>query len=190
MKKTVIKILQISQKNTCFGVSFLIKLQALRPVTLLKRDSNTIIFLWNLRNFQEHLFWRTTISENLTSESSFCVTCNNNSRRNFYSTTSTLIEEKIQVFIFNLRQKDTSSRSNIFFGWSFCSINKFHQWNEGTTQTWKSPSSYKDVLSTLQRKVKSIQHDKTVVRNNLQENRQLTLLLFLLVNFKYVQFNI
>ena len=29
-----------------------------RPATLLKRDSNTSIFLWNLQNFQEHLFWR------------------------------------------------------------------------------------------------------------------------------------
>ena len=41
------KISQISQENTCLGV---------RPAALLKRDSNTIVFLWNLRNFQEHLF--------------------------------------------------------------------------------------------------------------------------------------
>ena len=29
-----------------------------RPATLLKRDSNTGVFLWILRNFQEHLFYR------------------------------------------------------------------------------------------------------------------------------------
>ena len=40
--------------NTCVGVS----LQAFRPATLL-RGSNTNVFLWILRNFLEHLFWRT-----------------------------------------------------------------------------------------------------------------------------------
>ena len=30
------------------------------PATLLKRDSNTNVFLWMLRNFWEHLFWRTS----------------------------------------------------------------------------------------------------------------------------------
>ena len=44
---------------------FLIKLLALRPATLLKRDSNTSVFLSNLRNstnFEERL--RTTVSVN------------------------------------------------------------------------------------------------------------------------------
>ena len=42
---------------------FLIKPQALRPATLLKRDSNTGVFLWNWRSFSwtasftEHLQW-------------------------------------------------------------------------------------------------------------------------------------
>ena len=57
--KTFLKILQYSQKNTCVGVSFLINLQPIRPVTLLIRGSNTIISLWISRNFWEHLFWRT-----------------------------------------------------------------------------------------------------------------------------------
>ena len=35
---------------------FLLKLQALRPTTLFKRDSNTGVFLWILRNFVEWLF--------------------------------------------------------------------------------------------------------------------------------------
>ena len=30
----------------------------LKACILLKRDSNTGFFLWTLRNFQEHLFWR------------------------------------------------------------------------------------------------------------------------------------
>ena len=40
---------------------FLIKLLAWRPVTLLKKDSNTGVFLWNLRNLWEHLFYRTLL---------------------------------------------------------------------------------------------------------------------------------
>ena len=46
-KKFFSNILRHSQENTCVGVSFLIKLQAISPVTLLKhglkRDSNTDI---------------------------------------------------------------------------------------------------------------------------------------------------
>ena len=38
--------------------SLLIKLQVFEPATLLKRDSNTVVFQWNLQNFWEHLFWR------------------------------------------------------------------------------------------------------------------------------------
>ena len=33
--------------------------ESFRPATLLKRDSNTDVFLTILRNFWEHLFWRT-----------------------------------------------------------------------------------------------------------------------------------
>ena len=43
-KKVFLKFFQISQENTCVGVS-LIKVQTLR------RDSNTGAFLWNLQNF-------------------------------------------------------------------------------------------------------------------------------------------
>ena len=43
-----LKILQNSQKNICVRVSILIKLQ---PATLLKRDSDTGVFLWILQNF-------------------------------------------------------------------------------------------------------------------------------------------
>ena len=40
---------------------FLIKLQAWRPATLLKRDSDTGVFLWNLRNFYNTFFYRTLL---------------------------------------------------------------------------------------------------------------------------------
>ena len=46
-------------KHQCWSL-FLIKLQAWRPATLLKRDSNTGVFLWNLRNSKEHLFLQNT----------------------------------------------------------------------------------------------------------------------------------
>ena len=49
-----LKILQMSQEYTCVGVSFFAKMKAFRPATLLKRDSYTGVFLWNLRNSQEH----------------------------------------------------------------------------------------------------------------------------------------
>ena len=48
-------------KHLCWSL-FLIKLQALRPATLLKKDSNTGVYLWNLRIFnntffKEHFQW-------------------------------------------------------------------------------------------------------------------------------------
>ena len=46
-------------KHLCWD-TFLIKLQALRPENLLKRDSNTGVFLRNLQNFYEHLFLQNT----------------------------------------------------------------------------------------------------------------------------------
>ena len=56
-KYEFLKISQISQENTYVRVS--IKLQAWRHRTLLKRDSNTNVFLWNLGNLLEHLFCKT-----------------------------------------------------------------------------------------------------------------------------------
>ena len=64
-----LKVLQISQESTCVGVSFFTKFQAFRPATILKRDSYTGVFLWNSRNSEEHLFWKT--SERLL----LCIDC-------------------------------------------------------------------------------------------------------------------
>ena len=55
-KKLSLKILQYSQENNCVGVSFLVKMQGLRTATLLKRDSNTGIFLTVLQIFYKKLF--------------------------------------------------------------------------------------------------------------------------------------
>ena len=44
-------------------VSLFNKVAGLRPATLLKRDSNTAVFLWSLRNFQERLFWRKFVND-------------------------------------------------------------------------------------------------------------------------------
>ena len=57
-------------KHLCWSL-FLIKLQAGRPATLLKRDSNTGFFLWNLPNFLENLIWRNTFFMQNTSNGCF-----------------------------------------------------------------------------------------------------------------------
>ena len=54
-----LKISQCAQENTCWSL-FLIKLQAWRPATLLKRDSSTGFLLLILRNFKETLFSQNT----------------------------------------------------------------------------------------------------------------------------------
>ena len=46
-------------KRLCW-IYFFIKLQGWGPAILLKRDSNTCVLLLILRNFEEHLFWRTS----------------------------------------------------------------------------------------------------------------------------------
>ena len=46
-------------ENICVGVSFY-KATGLKAATLLKRDFNTIVFLWNLQNFLEYLFLKSS----------------------------------------------------------------------------------------------------------------------------------
>ena len=61
VKKVFLNILQISQEKILEPL-FNIKLMTFRPATLLKRDSNTGVFLWNLQNILEHLLSGTSIS--------------------------------------------------------------------------------------------------------------------------------
>ena len=86
-KKLFLKISQYSQENTCDGVSFLIDLRASRPATFLERDSNTgrhlcwSIFLRKLQalkpvnllkdvaKFLRTLFWYKSAN------SCFCSSC-------------------------------------------------------------------------------------------------------------------
>ena len=49
---TSVALLSLSEKKQPPEICYFIYLYA----TLLKRDSNTGVFLWNLWNFQEHLF--------------------------------------------------------------------------------------------------------------------------------------
>ena len=60
VKKTLLKVLQNSQENTCLRVSFLLKLKASGLKLYLKRDSGTDVFLWILRNFYKHPFLQNT----------------------------------------------------------------------------------------------------------------------------------
>ena len=61
---------------------FSIKLQAFRPVYLLKKYSSAGVFLWTLQNFWEHLFWSTSAND------CFCIyeiqTTNNVIYRNLH----------------------------------------------------------------------------------------------------------
>ena len=46
----------LTGKPLCWSL-FLIKFHGWRPAFYLKRDSNTVVFLWILRNFSERLFY-------------------------------------------------------------------------------------------------------------------------------------
>ena len=61
LKYMFLNILQISKENTGVRGS-LIKFQAWRAAILLKRDFNRDLFLWNLRNFSENDFLKSTSS--------------------------------------------------------------------------------------------------------------------------------
>ena len=56
MKRVFLKILQNLRENTCARVSFLIRSHASDLQLYYKRDSDTDVFPWSLRNLQEHLF--------------------------------------------------------------------------------------------------------------------------------------
>ena len=58
-KKDVLKNIVIFIGKHLFWSLFLIKLQAFKPATLIKRNSNTGVFLWIFQTLKEQLFWRT-----------------------------------------------------------------------------------------------------------------------------------
>ena len=57
-KGVLVELSQNSQENTCARVSSLKKLQAWG--LYYKKDTGTVVFLWILQNFKEHLFYRTS----------------------------------------------------------------------------------------------------------------------------------
>ena len=59
-KKAVLKNFAIFTGKHLRWSLFSMKLQAFTATILLKRHSNTGVFLWTLQNFQEQLFWRTS----------------------------------------------------------------------------------------------------------------------------------
>ena len=55
-KKDVLRnFIKLTRKELCQSLYFN-EVETLRPVTLLKGDSGTGVFLWHLRSFWEHLF--------------------------------------------------------------------------------------------------------------------------------------
>ena len=60
-KKLFLEISLNSQENNCARVSFLIKWQVSNLQFIKKRGFGTGVFLWILRNFYEHLFYRTPL---------------------------------------------------------------------------------------------------------------------------------
>ena len=62
--------------------SLLIKLQVFRTENLL-RDSNTVAFLWIIRNLSEHLFWWTTVNSGLWKEAKILERLNQPNLVNF-----------------------------------------------------------------------------------------------------------
>ena len=69
-KKAILKKLVIFKGKHLCRDSFLLKWQAFRPLTVLKRGFNIDIFLWISGNLKEHLFWRTFPN------SCFCISGN------------------------------------------------------------------------------------------------------------------
>ena len=55
VKKFFLKVSQNSRENTCASL-FFNNVAGLRPVTLLKKDSGTGVFLWSLGKFLTTLF--------------------------------------------------------------------------------------------------------------------------------------
>ena len=56
------RFFSIYGKYLCWSI-FLIKLEAVSPANLLKRDSNTSVFLWTLQDLYERLFWRASSND-------------------------------------------------------------------------------------------------------------------------------
>ena len=64
-KNVLLKMFGNFTKKLLSWSLFLINFHPRRPATLLKRDSNTCAFLWNLRNFWRQHFLQSTFGESL-----------------------------------------------------------------------------------------------------------------------------
>ena len=100
-QKLFLKISQYSEENTYVGISFSIKMQAFRPAALLKRDSNTWVFLRILRifkntYFEEHLW--TAASESFPWTFSYMNKQHRKRRRRFLKNKTKQNHSKTQLY--------------------------------------------------------------------------------------------
>ena len=88
-------------KHLCWSL-FVIKLQAIRPTTLLKRDSNTGDILWDLQKFLEYPLLKNTffiVTARVYSESLGKILVQNNQQIPCWQTTiltRTLLQKQVQ----------------------------------------------------------------------------------------------
>ena len=76
-KKGVLgKFASFTGKHLCWSL-FFIELQTFSPATILKRDSNTDLFLWSLLNFYENLIWNLRVTASETCSFTWITLCNN-----------------------------------------------------------------------------------------------------------------
>ena len=76
-KKGVLgKFASFTGKHLCWSL-FFIELQTFSPATILKRDSNTDLFLWSLLNFYENLIWNLRVTASETCSFTWIILCNN-----------------------------------------------------------------------------------------------------------------
>ena len=61
-----------------------------RPLTLFKRDSNRVVFLWIMRSFQNHLFWRACANSRFWT--GLIASCYHDFLYNFWTNCSTKIK--------------------------------------------------------------------------------------------------
>ena len=122
-----LKTLQISQRSTCVGVSFL---KSCKPsgLNVTKQDSYAGVSLWNLRNSEEHLFW--SISERLL----LCIITS--SYIDFYSTSFSFLQISSSLW------RNWDNRTNDAWGgflWKSISLNKIFSF-------WKLKISFTEMF--------------------------------------------
>ena len=88
MKKCILRsFTKLTRKHLCQSL-FLIRLQAWGLQLYLKGNCCTVFFLWILRNFEEHLFYRTPL------ENCFCALWSATTGNSYHRTSKTVAARK------------------------------------------------------------------------------------------------